>query len=139
MSRRFTDGYCETMSGDWLGAHHRHHLTSKESMSLNRWAVRRDANEVDIVKALKAFGFKVERLSRVDLMVLAYGEVHLLEVKTMSGTHTSHQLRMISEGWPIKTVTTISEAIKAVTTERKDNTSHEMDTHRDNICISSVD
>jgi hypothetical protein len=51
-------------------------------MSLNRYDKRVDANQTQVISALKAAGFEVEVLSKpVDLLVLANGKWCLLEVK----------------------------------------------------------
>lgn len=55
-------------------------------MSLNRHAKARDANEPEIVAALKAVGASVERLDTpVDLLVGFRGQTFLLEVKLPRG------------------------------------------------------
>lgn len=61
-------------------------------MSLNRYAKRRDANEPQIVNALRKAGFSVERIDTpVDLIVGRYGYTHLVEVKMPKGRLTEHQ------------------------------------------------
>lgn len=51
-------------------------------MSLNRYDKRVDANQTQVISALKAAGYDVEVLSKpVDLLVLANGKWCLLEVK----------------------------------------------------------
>lgn len=51
-------------------------------MSLNRYDKRVDANQTQVISALKAAGFGVEVLSKpVDLLVDARGKWCLLEVK----------------------------------------------------------
>lgn len=50
-------------------------------MSLNRYAKKRDANEVPIVRALEAVGCSVEPIDIIDLLVERAGKLFLLEVK----------------------------------------------------------
>lgn len=50
-------------------------------MSLNRYGVKRDANELEIVKALLKLGCTVMRADQVDLIVGYKGINYLMEVK----------------------------------------------------------
>ena len=53
-------------------------------MSLHRWAVRRDVNELGIVRELEARGATVQRVSAPgapDLLVGYRGQMELVEVK----------------------------------------------------------
>ena len=88
-----------------------------EGMSLRRVNPKRDVNERAIVDALRKIGCKVQRLNICDLLILYDERLYLLEVKTPSSRRrlTDSQRRLLSEGWPMKIVTTVSEALQAVT------------------------
>ena len=88
-------------------------------MSLLRHDARRDANEPEIVEALEKVGCLVMRLGLIDLLVCLRGELFLLEVKTLRGTRTKTQAKLLAEGWPISTVTNISEALAAISTQSR--------------------
>ena len=61
-------------------------------MSLKRHKVSRDANEPEIVAALKAIGASVERIDKpVDLIVGYRRRTLLMEVKVPNGKLTSDQ------------------------------------------------
>jgi|TARA_R110000824_G_scaffold88190_3_gene216959 hypothetical protein len=90
-----------------------------EVMSLLRHDARRDANEPEIVEALEKVGCLVMRLGLIDLLVCLRGELFLLEVKTLRGTRTKTQAKLLAEGWPISTVTNISEALAAISTQSR--------------------
>lgn len=65
-------------------------------MSLNRFAVRRDANEAEIIGTLEACGFRVEPMSEAglpDLLLSRAGRWYVGEVKTPRGRETKAQLR----------------------------------------------
>lgn len=79
-----------------------------------RYDARRDANEPEIVKALKECGYKVMRLDEFDLLVYGHGKLMMLEVKTVTGTLKASQEKMIAEGWPLKIVRSREEALQAV-------------------------
>ncbi len=65
-------------------------------MTLHRRATRRDANEADIVDALRAAGCNVERLDQpVDLLVGRAGVNYLLEVK--DGTRRPSERKLTDE------------------------------------------
>lgn len=86
-------------------------------MSLKRWAVRRDATEPDIVKALRRVGAKVQICSDkglCDLVVLFRGKVFLLECKSRLGRATLAQDERMAEGWPYTTVRDEKGALKAI-------------------------
>ena len=69
-------------------------------MSLNRYAKKRDANELEIVQALEVLGFSVERLDTpVDLLVGKFGVTLLVEVKTKTGKLTKAQKKFINRDW----------------------------------------
>ena len=86
-------------------------------MSLRRVNPKRDSNELAIVEGLRKIGAQVERLDMCDLLILYDERLYLLEVKTPSSRRrlTDRQRRLLSEGWPMKIVTTVSEALQAVT------------------------
>ena len=69
-------------------------------MSLNRHNPKRDANELEIVEALRDAGYWVERLDQpVDLLVgrRGYPHVALIEVKMKNGKLTDDQLRFFQQ------------------------------------------
>ena len=89
-------------------------------MSLNRYAVRRDANESDIVAALERIGCTVARADIVDLIVGYRGRTLLLECKDGSKPPsarklTPNQLKLLS-GWrgQYDVVKSVEEAIAVV-------------------------
>ena len=84
-------------------------------MSLKRHATRRDANELNIVRGLQLYGCRILRLDNPDLLVLYHGRVTMLEVKTASGRATAVQRKLALDGWPIVTIKTLDQAIKAIT------------------------
>ncbi len=78
---------------------------------------KRDANEPAIVKALEQAGALVMRLNGEgvpDLAVCRRGKVSLLEVKGAAGRATLAQERTLFEGWPVTTVRTIEDALRAI-------------------------
>ena len=79
-----------------------------------RHDARRDANEPEIVRALKDCGYKVMRLNEFDLLVHGHGDLMMLEVKTETGILKPSQEKMIAEGWPLKIVRSPAEALEAV-------------------------
>jgi hypothetical protein len=92
-------------------------------MSLKRWAARRDENEQAIVQALRQVGAVVAFLSDkgiCDLLVLYHSRVFMLEVKRVKasgqaqGRATLAQEARTREGWPVTTVQTIDEALRAI-------------------------
>lgn len=92
-------------------------------MSLNRYAVQRDANEPEIVEALEAIGAKVIRLDAFDLLVL-YNGIHMIEVKKRMaqketakgryGRKRPSQEALVADGWPLRFVTDTVEAFRAI-------------------------
>jgi Holliday junction resolvase len=88
-------------------------------MALHRRAARRDANEAEIVEALRAAGAKVWPISGPgipDLLVAYQGRFLLLEVKTRAGKPTRAQIQFASEveDCPVFIVRTPAEALKAM-------------------------
>lgn len=79
-------------------------------------ALKRDSNEPEIVKALRDEGWSVMRLNEFDLLVTC-GDgccLHMLEVKTPTGALKPSQKKMIKDGWPLKIVRSVEEALNAV-------------------------
>lgn len=77
---------------------------------------RRDANELEVVKALRKIGAAVYPIGLpVDLLVWFRGVLYLIEVKVEGGTYTKQQLKFIEE-WPgeVHTVRSPEEAVAAV-------------------------
>jgi hypothetical protein len=105
-----------SVSGAWVRDYRRTQQKDTE-ISLHRVNPKRDANELAIVEGLRKIGAQVERLDMCDLLVYYEGSLYLLEVKTPSSRRrlTDRQRRLLSEGWPMKIVTTVSEALQAVT------------------------
>lgn len=68
--------------------------TKTETMSLHRYAAKRDANEREIIKALRQLGAEVYELSSrsiPDLLVGWRGVNYLIEVKSDKGKLTPYQ------------------------------------------------
>jgi hypothetical protein len=82
-----------------------------------RRAARRDANEDEIVEALKAAGAKVRRLDFIDLLVGFRRRNYLLEVKNpkRKGKDMAHRMKQAQwrAEWPGQAaeVTTVEEAL----------------------------
>ncbi len=72
-------------------------------MSLHRQAAQRDANEAELVRALRKCGFRVQLHSAwdLDLLCLRCKRVTPVEVKTAKGTLTVSQKKLLEEGWPL--------------------------------------
>ena len=83
-------------------------------MTLNRHAKRRDANEAEIVAALRRAGCDVQRRDDYDLNVMRAGHEYRLEVKTLKGLLTKRQKDMLQRGEGIIIVRSVLEALKAV-------------------------
>lgn len=82
---------------------------------------KRDANEPDIVKALKRVGARVIRISErgaPDLLVLWRGDLFVLEVKSRLGGTTLAQDATIGDGWPVFLVRTAEQALMAIGVNR---------------------
>lgn len=87
-------------------------------MSLHRRNPKRDANEREIIDALKQIGCTVKQLSAKgipDLLVGFRGKNFLIEVKQPNGSLTSDQ-KEFHACWfgTIHVVTTVDEAIRIV-------------------------
>lgn len=75
---------------------------------------RRDANEPQIIAALRSIGCQVWQVSGAglpDLLVLCRGQYHALEVKTTTGKLTKVQAQQANP-WPI--VRSVDEAMREV-------------------------
>jgi hypothetical protein len=82
-------------------------------VSLNRYDARRDANEAQIVKALRKAGVKVWLQDLPDLLTLWAGLWLPLEVKMPKGRLTPRQVKFVAESnCPV--VTDEVEALRAV-------------------------
>lgn len=88
-------------------------------MSLARFAKKRDANEAEIVQALRTVGAVVYPLDRpVDLLVGFHGRWVLLEVKRPQGVVGDGQAKFIAEArvknLPAYVVRSGTDALEAV-------------------------
>lgn len=89
-------------------------------MSLNRYDKRRDANEKEIVLALRCAGAHVFLLDRpVDLLVGYGGVSHLIEVKIEEGGRLTTPQRDFIKRWTgkggdVHVVRTVDEALAAI-------------------------
>lgn len=88
-------------------------------MSVHRYAAKRDANEKEIIKALKQVGASVYQISGEgvsDLLVGFRGATYLLETKQKSGRLTDPQKYFLEtwRGGTIAIVRTVDEALKAI-------------------------
>ena len=86
-------------------------------MSLNRYAAKRDANEPEIISALRDAGYVVYQLPKpVDLLITRKGKEYwaLLEVKDKNGTLTDDQLEFfqLTEGCTRFIVRSPEEALR---------------------------
>lgn len=80
-------------------------------------ARKRDWNEPEIVSALQRVGALVGKLSAPglpDLLVCWRGRLYAMEVKGPRGRATLAQVERLAEGWPVVTVRTPDEALKAI-------------------------
>ncbi len=88
-------------------------------MSLARHAKKRDLNEPEIVKALRAIGCTVLLADHPDLIVGYRGRTFLLEVKNPHGasrlTDSQKALRRNWNGGPLAFVYSVDEAVEVVT------------------------
>ncbi len=89
-----------------------------------RRAAKVDANHAEIVKAFRNAGCLVRSLASVgegfpDLLVWSPWmngcRLCLVEVKTLKGKPTPDQVRFQGEGWPVRTVRSVAEAIELAT------------------------
>lgn len=82
-----------------------------------RWAARADANQTEIVKALRAAGASVWHIKwPVDLIVGYQGRTILMEIKTRNGTYTDDQKSFLSTwtGGMVATVRDVEGALRAL-------------------------
>jgi len=91
-------------------------------MSLHRRNPKRDANEREIIDALKQIGCTVKQLSATglpDLLVGYRGKNYLIEVKQSNGKLTDDQVEFHASWFGrIDVVMNVDEAIKIVTAPR---------------------
>lgn len=77
-------------------------------------ARKRDLNEAQIVEALEACGWLVQRISAKGFPDLVCWHprksFRLVEVKSPKGKATEAQLEAQADGWPVVTVRTVDEA-----------------------------
>jgi len=82
---------------------------------------KRDANEPQIVKALRKLGAQVIRISEKgapDLLVLWRGDLFVMEVKSRLGRTTLAQDATIDGGWPVFLVRSVEDALRAIMQEK---------------------
>lgn len=79
-----------------------------------RRAAKRDANEPEIVRALRSGGYLVKQLNEFDLLVSDGQRVWMLEVKMPKGKLKPSQEQMLTDGWPLHIVRSESDALNAV-------------------------
>ena len=79
-----------------------------------RRAAKRDANENEILTALRKAGCDIILLDKFDLLVMRSGNIYMLECKTEKGKPTRSQELLKIAGWPLHFVRTPAEALKAV-------------------------
>ena len=92
-------------------------------MTLNRWAVRRDSNEDDIVRALRRCGYRVWLHDQPLDLLVCFQRIRergrgfgFLEVKTEHGKLTPSQTRFLddTDGAPRAIVRDVTEALAVV-------------------------
>ena len=84
-------------------------------MAVSRgYAQKRDASEQEIFKALERFGVHVMRLESFDLLCRRGSNLYMLDCKSKTGRLTPHQKDLIKQGWDLKIVKTVEDAMKAV-------------------------
>jgi len=83
-----------------------------------RRAAKIDANQHEIVQALKQVGWKVKSAASLgrgfpDLVIARGHSVQLVEVKRLKGSLTADQQRfIIRDGWPVRIIRTVEEALE---------------------------
>lgn len=86
-------------------------------MSINRRAARRDENEPDIVKALKAVGAQVEPMSRpCDLAVTFRARHYLIEVDNPASKYRKREKKQLDtfDRMRIPMARTADEALRII-------------------------
>ena len=83
-------------------------------MSLKRWNAKRDANEPQILAALRKAGAEVLVLDVIDALVLYRGRVFLLDIKSATGRPTALQQGLVAAGWPLAFVRDELSALKCI-------------------------
>lgn len=80
-----------------------------------RRAAKRDGNERPIIDALEAAGCLVKQLNEWDLQVQRPdGVIRMLEVKMPKGTLEKSQKKLLKDGWDLRIVRTVDEALEAI-------------------------
>ena len=79
-----------------------------------RRAAKRDANEMEIVNALRQVGALVMHLDKFDLLVCYRGRLFMLDAKTRFGRTTMAQERLTEDGWPLMYVRDAYQALDAI-------------------------
>jgi len=82
-------------------------------MKRQAYAKKRDANEPEIVAALRKVGAKVLLIDWCDLIVYYKGSLYMLEVKTNKGKLTPDQQKNFI-GWPVHIVRDTGAALLAI-------------------------
>jgi hypothetical protein len=85
-------------------------------VSLNRYSAKRDANEADIIKALRKAGAKVEQLDKPDLIVRFAMRIYLMEVTNPENKYRKRDeaQREFLETYMIPEVRTADEALRII-------------------------
>ena len=90
-------------------------------MSLNRYNAKRDANEADIVKVLRAGGATVFPINTpCDCLVGFLGETYTIEIKSKKGSLTKGQ-QLFADNWngsPLYVLRTEIDAIEWLNARR---------------------
>lgn len=78
-------------------------------------AKRTDANHREIISTLRILGWQVadthDLPNFVDAVACRGLDVRLIEIKAPKGTLTSSQDFMVSNGWPIKILRSVDDAV----------------------------
>lgn len=72
---------------------------------------KRDANESEIVRDLRALGYRVLLLNEFDALVGKHSYLFMFDFKSETGKPTKSQQKLIDEGWPLHFVRTTGEAL----------------------------
>lgn len=94
-------------------------------MSIKRWSAKRDANEPDIVKALRATGTRVWLLPwTMDLLCLTANRFWILEVKMPKGALRESQVEFIDQttGAPVFVASSVDLALNCADLMRSGST-----------------
>jgi Holliday junction resolvase len=82
-------------------------------------AARTDANHREVVDTIRQLGVTVRDLSGVgdgipDCVVLLRGRAVFVEIKTTRGKLKPKQLAFQAEGWPVRVIRSVDEAIQMI-------------------------